>query len=362
MTMNVLMLSTDAKILDAKSAVAHRMREYGTIFQRLTILVLGVGERQALDLKPNVHVLFPGGASRRDAFKNALWEGMREGRNLPASIVSVQDPFFVGFVGWRIAKALRVPLQAQAHTDFLNPAYFFASLRKSIEVVLSLFVVSQASCVRVVSKRIARSMAFLHKRHVAILPIRVTPLSEKRECPHDFLEGPRILMVSRLESEKRIERAIQALPSIKDAHLYIVGDGSLRLSLEKTVRDLHAESRVHFLGWKKDVSQYYWHADIFLHLSRFEGYGIALVEAGLAGLPIITTDVGVVGDVFIKDSSALVISGSRQSIVSSLSHVLNDKKFAHALGDEAKKGASREVVDDKTYGERYKNALTLCTP
>ena len=354
------MLSTDVKIFDSTSPVAERMRSYGALTQKLTILVLGTGERRALDLSENVHVLFPGGNTKSDAFKNALWEGMREGRELETNLVTTQDPFFVGFVGWRIAHALKAPLQVQIHTDFLNTFYAFSSVRRFGEVCLSLFILSQASCIRVVSKRIARSLSWLGKKPVFILPIRVESHDSSHERPQEYGTHPIVLMVSRMESEKRINLAIQALARISDAHLYIIGDGSSRTTLEELAQNLSLSERVHFLGWKKDTHAYYQHADVFLHLSRFEGYGLSLIEAGLASLPIVTTDVGVVGEVYNRGDDVLVVSKKVSHIAETLTAVLQSQELRTQLTNNAHMKAVGQLQTKSEYYNAYKASFEQC--
>lgn len=354
------MLSTDKNILDVESAVAKRMVRYGTLTNKLTLLVLGVGDRTVLDLSPTVHVVFPGGSSRREVFKNALWEGMREGRELPASLISTQDPFFVGFVGWRIARALHVPLQSQVHTDFLSPQYYMSSFRRFFEVLLAFFILTQSSCVRVVSKRIADRLSFIPRKKITVLPIRISHIKTESPCPSDFSQGPRVLMVSRLEPEKRVHRALHALARVPNAHLYIIGDGSLRKGLEREVQRLRLDGRVHFLGWRENIHAYYQHADAFLHVSRFEGYGLALVEAALSGLPIVSTDVGVVGSLLKKDRSVVVVSPTAGDIASALNRLFSDHEFAQRIGDTARTTAETELVDEEKYLSRYKKSLEHC--
>lgn len=358
--MNVLMVSTDRKILDAESAVAKRMCEYGELSERLTILLLGTGDRSVADLSERVHVVFPGGMSKREAYKNAFWEGMREARELPASLVTTQDPFFVGFVGWRIARALHVPLQVQAHTDFLNTRYIFSSFRKMFEVLLSFFVLSQATCIRVVSKRIARSLAFFKKANIHILPIHVPERTVSEEVPPEYTTDKKILMVARLEHEKNVATALHALTAIPEMHLYIVGDGSLRESLERLARTLNIENRTHFLGWHKHTEPYYQHADVFLQLSRFEGYGISLVEAAYAKLPIVTTHVGVVGDIFIPSEDVVITNGKPADVAECIQEIIEHPEKAARYAEQAYQKAHAHGMTHEKYLELYKRTWEEC--
>ncbi|XKT74500.1 MAG: glycosyltransferase [Patescibacteria group bacterium UBA2163] len=368
-----LMLSTDAKILDADSAVQARMQSYGTLFEKLTILVLGVGERQVFELSSNVRVVFPGGASKKEAYSNAFLEGMREGRalaphapekNTDNLVVSTQDPFFLGFAGWRIARALHVSLQTQIHTDAFNPHYFLSSIRKFIEVFIAFFVIAQATRVRVVSKRIAKSLWFVNKEKITVLPIHDTSIEDvevasKRPTAYNP-EHPVILMVSRLEPEKRIHVALEAMVHVPEAHLYIAGSGSRENLLKKRARNLGIASRVHFLGWQKDLASYYEHADIFLQLSRFEGYGMTLIDAGLARLPIVTTDVGVVGEVYEKQHDVLVVRPLPYVIARALSGLLADPNARVLMGGRARKKAHSVLMEKEAYKKAYQQAFTDC--
>ena len=81
--------------------------------------------------------------------------------------------------------------------------------------------------------------------------------------------------------------------------LVIVGDGRERQRLEKKVTDLNLASKITFLGSRTDAWGLMRSAQGYIQTSAYEGYGVTLIEAALARLPIITTDVGIVGEVFV---------------------------------------------------------------
>lgn len=72
--------------------------------------------------------------------------------------------------------------------------------------------------------------------------------------------------------------------------LIILGDGELRDDLNEQIHRSGLEQAVLMLGWKTDIEVYFQAMDIFLLPSRFEGLGIAALEAAASGLPCIVSD------------------------------------------------------------------------
>jgi len=80
--------------------------------------------------------------------------------------------------------------------------------------------------------------------------------------------------------------------------LFVVGEGSERGKLERMARSLGIGDKVVFLGDRPDARGLMASSQAFIQASAYEGYSRTLVEAALAKVPIITTDVGIVGEVF----------------------------------------------------------------
>lgn len=100
--------------------------------------------------------------------------------------------------------------------------------------------------------------------------------------------------VGRLEYEKNHEFLISVFEdiakTIDKAVLLLVGDGERRKDLEKLVNEKDLQERVIMLGRRDDVNCIMQAMDLFLLPSRFEGFGIVLVEAQTAGLPCVVSD------------------------------------------------------------------------
>ena len=105
--------------------------------------------------------------------------------------------------------------------------------------------------------------------------------------------GKRILTVGNLKSVKSHELLIRAFAGLgreAGARLMIVGGGPLRGELEGLAQELGVAERVIMPGFAADPWPFYASADLFVLSSNHEGFGNVLIEALLAGLPIVSTD------------------------------------------------------------------------
>ena len=338
--MKLLMIATDGNMFDAQSAVFHRTLEYASHCETLTVIISGTGTPRESSVG-NLRIIAPGGRSKVMNFFRMLYTA----RLIGGSVVTAQDPFYTGLIG---VLSLVRPLQIQMHTTQFG----------LVGSVLARFTLMFASCVRVVSEDVKRRVQPLTRAPVFVLSIYVdtaallTPMSR----PQEFGQHPIVLTVSRLAPEKRVDRVIRAMGRVPDAHLYIVGDGPLRKTLEHLADEQGLSARVHFLGWKHDVAAYYQHADCFVQLSAFEGYGLSLMEAVIAGAPAISTDVGVAHE--LAPELVTKIRGDEYSLSGAITETLSHKTREH--GRDAREVLVRSLPTRETYVERYMHYLLTC--
>lgn len=104
-------------------------------------------------------------------------------------------------------------------------------------------------------------------------------------------------MVARLERHKDQSTLIKAIPEILrkglKVNLTIIGDGSQRNNLEELAKSIGVSEITNFVGSRRDIPEVLYKLDIFVFSAlKDEGFGIAMVEAMITGVPILASNVG----------------------------------------------------------------------
>lgn len=302
--MRVLVLSTDRNAFVETSAVARRLRMQARTVERMDVLVPH-GPRQVIQIAGNASVRGFGLGRVFGAFR-AVAAGWRVQR---PDVVSAQDPFFTGLIGWVIARVRGSRLHVQVHTDLFDPNFASRSLGNRFKALLARFVLSRADAIRAVSQRIAKTLVERGFKAPSVLPVFVDlAMLDKAEAIDGRTRYPQfkklILVVARLEAEKNVAGAIRAFAEISKADpsagLVIIGSGSQRVMLESLVKELGLEHSVVFEG-AQDPFPFYKAADLLMLTSHYEGYGLVVVEALAAGCPVVSYDVG-----FAREAGAVI--------------------------------------------------------
>lgn len=150
-----------------------------------------------------------------------------------------------------------------------------------------------------------------------------------------------VTTVGRLTAIKQhrlfLETAARISPRDERAIFLIVGDGELRLELERAAADLGIRARTRFLGWRGDLPVVYGASDVFLLTSRNEGTPVALIESLASGIPAVSTDVGGVRDVFDgQDLGRLAVFGDSVGLANAVLELLADPVRRRAMGERGR--------------------------
>jgi glycosyltransferase involved in cell wall biosynthesis len=147
----------------------------------------------------------------------------------------------------------------------------------------------------------------------------------------------RILMLGRLDPQKRPDIAVRALAALRPAHpdasLWIVGDGSSRGELDALVADLALSGSVRFLGARKDVPDLLAEAACFVLTSDYEGCPLSVLEAMAAGVPVVATAVGGVPELVVDgETGALVRPRAPDEVAEAVGHLFGSPAAARTMG------------------------------
>ncbi len=147
-----------------------------------------------------------------------------------------------------------------------------------------------------------------------------------------------IITVARLEKIKGIEYLIGAIRnfqfSIFNFQLLIVGDGKERKNLENLAQKLGVGDRVRFLGQVPNdkVPQILAAGDCFVLPSLKEGFGIVILEAMAAGLPVIATNVGGIPDIIQDGNNGILIEpANSQAIANAIKQIIGQKDLTSKI-------------------------------
>jgi len=107
-------------------------------------------------------------------------------------------------------------------------------------------------------------------------------------------KGPHLVAAGRLSREKGADVLLDAMPlvraAISDADLTILGEGPLKPDLLEQRERLGLNEAVHLVGFQPNPYPYFKHADLFVLPSRFEGFGLVVIEALAVGTPVVASD------------------------------------------------------------------------
>ncbi len=144
-------------------------------------------------------------------------------------------------------------------------------------------------------------------------------------------------IASRLIAPKGITYGLKAFARAADpfpnAQLVIIGDGDARAELEAEANALNLAHRAHFIGWQPDAARLMAGFDIFLMPSLREGFGLALLEAMAARLPIVASGISAIPEVVIDGATGyLAPARDVATLVEHLSLLLGDADLRARMG------------------------------
>lgn len=269
----------------------------------------------------------------------------RDLRAFQPDVAHFFHPLMLGTTGMLMAKLLGVPTLASFHLDMARLAEHFKMgfMRPSMNLLTRL-TFNWADYALAPSRLVQREMRAIGVREVGLWR-RGVDAERFNPCYQDAAMRARLsgghpdetilLYVGRLSAEKQLQNLRPVLDAVPGTRLALVGDGPVRSELEAVFTGTPTQ----FMGYMQGeaLSQAYASADIFVFPSALETFGLVVVEAMAAGLPVVASrvggvtdvvDEGVTGTTFDVDDVDALIDGVRQ--------IAADKDHMRRMGQDAR--------------------------
>lgn len=206
------------------------------------------------------------------------------------------------------------------------------------------------------AKRSGINMKKVRVIPTGILPHIIPAKKESREKIEKELTLPKgtklVLYLGLLNSRKRVEDILTIAEELSQENItfLIAGNGPSRNKLEKKAESM---MNIRFLGWRKDVFTLLSAADVFLFPSSAEGLPGAVMEAMLAGTPVVTTRIPCTTDLIRNNKEGILVEvNDVQAMTRNIKRLLSEKRVANKLAKAAKKRIQKEFSWEKAL-KRY---------
>lgn len=166
---------------------------------------------------------------------------------------------------------------------------------------------------------------------------------------------PVVGTIGRLEKQKGHQYLLETLSLLKERQweAWLIGEGSLQGKLEKQAKQQGIKERVQFLSPTGDILPLLQKMDIFVLPSLWEGLGIVLLEAALAGKPIIASAVDGIKEILENKKTALLVPpASPASLAKAIEWLLEHRQEAQQMALTAQR-AVKEKFDIRIIAQDY---------
>ncbi len=188
-----------------------------------------------------------------------------------------------------------------------------------------------------------------------VVAVNVTPKAQAlKNLNLPDTGSPIVGWIARITGVKNPMRALEVADALPDTHFVMAGGGDLLDEVKSK-----APSNISVVGWA-DAGDLFGASDIILSTSENEGMPVALIEAQLAGKPVVATDVGSVSEVILNHETGIVTNKNSGSIASAVESLVLDKTTREEMGRLATARAQALFSVDRminTHIELYKSIV-----
>ena len=232
-----------------------------------------------------------------------------------------------------------------------NEAKFKSGIKRIIDMLFEIpnerYVLSKVSNILVCSPQMKEMVGMTTSSKIRIIPNGIKFEDIQNVRMEDRLKHPSTLTMGTLSRVKGIDVLIKAVPLIRkefpNLHIYIAGkSGNEESNLKKLVKELNIEENVEFLGFVSGGKKYdyFKSVDVYVHPSRYEPFGVVLLEAMACGRPVIASKVGGIPFVVEDGKTGLLFESENiEELAKKVILLLRDKELQTKMGEAGRERA-----------------------
>jgi L-malate glycosyltransferase len=304
------------------------------------------GQRAALVAHPNGELLRRAAeglelvplAPRTEVDLTAAWRLARILKRLRPDIVHAHDPHGLAMAALAVPLAgpsVRTPIVASRRVDFHLKGHSFSRWKyrqvdcfiAASEAIRQILLADGVPAERVVTVHEGIDL-----EHVEAAP--AVNVHEALWLPHDApVVGNVAALVPHKGQGHLIDAARLVIQAIPDARFVILGEGELRASLERQVREHRLEKHVLLPGFRTDVLGCIKGFDLFVMSSITEGLGTSLLDAMACSRAIVATRTGGIPEVVVDGETGLLVAPhDHRALADAIVRLLRDRTARETLG------------------------------
>lgn len=263
-------------------------------------------------------------------------------------VISTQEPFICGLIGYMLKIRYKIPLNIQLHGEFIDDDlwikqrktnYFWNWLAKRL--------LKKADTIRTVNNDISEKIqkCGINPKKIYTFPVfmDVGNFDHVTELPIVDGNKPTILFVGFFRKLKGIDILIlsanEVLKKIPDCVFVLVGDGPERSYLEELTHKLGISDNIIFIGEipYENLPNYYKNCDIFVLPSRSESWGRVVLEALVNEKPVIVSDACAIADFVVLNELGLSFPvDNALELSNNIIFLLANREIAKKMGEKGK--------------------------
>jgi L-malate glycosyltransferase len=291
----------------------------------------------------------------------AAWRLSRLIKRLAPDIVHAHDPHAVAMAGLALSmgtQAVKPPLVASRRVDFhLRQS---AMSRWKYRQVERFLCASEAIRRMLVADGVPEAKTVTVHEGIDVARVEAAPPAKLHEdlfLPHGApIVGNVAALVPHKGQRHLVEAAALVVRHVPDARFVIAGEGELRPSLERLIKDRRLEKHVLLAGFRPDVLSLHRAFDLFVMSSVTEGLGTSLLDAMAAAKPIVATSTGGIPEVVVDGVNGyLVPPRDHEAMATAIVRLLLDADLRRRLGaaglNRVREQFSAERMVERTLSE-----------